>query len=46
MVTGSTKRGPLERLLKDAISTNFPASFLTLHPRILVLCDEAALPGA
>lgn len=45
LVTGPTKRGPLERLLNGAISTNFPASFLTLHPSILVLCDEAALPS-
>jgi galactosamine-6-phosphate isomerase len=43
LVTGETKRRPLERLLTGPIATEFPASLLTLHPNVLLLCDEAAI---
>jgi galactosamine-6-phosphate isomerase len=43
LVTGQAKRRPLERLLSGEITTNFPASLLTLHRDVLLLCDEAAM---
>ncbi len=42
LVSGTTKRGPLERLLTGRISTDFPASLLHLHPRVTLLADTAA----
>jgi galactosamine-6-phosphate isomerase len=44
LVTGSTKREPLRRLLTGPIATEFPASLLQLHPKALILCDAAADP--
>lgn len=43
MVTGTSKREPLRRLLDGRISPSFPASFLWLHPRVTLLVDQAAL---
>jgi galactosamine-6-phosphate isomerase len=45
LVNGASKRTPLERLLKHDLSTEFPASFLWLHPNCTVLCDRAATTG-
>jgi galactosamine-6-phosphate isomerase len=45
LVSGPAKRGPFERLLKEEISTAFPASLLHLHPRVTVLCDVDACPS-
>jgi galactosamine-6-phosphate isomerase len=42
LVTGPAKRAPLERLLSGQITTEFPASFLQLHPNVTLLCDRAA----
>jgi galactosamine-6-phosphate isomerase len=44
LVSGPSKRDPLRRLLEGPISTEFPASFLALHPRLYLFCDSAALP--
>jgi len=45
LVTGAGKRGPLRRLLQHEISTQFPASFLWLHPNWTLLCDREAAAG-
>jgi galactosamine-6-phosphate isomerase len=42
LVSGSTKRVPLQRLLSGRLSTDFPASMLQVHPNVLLLCDQAA----
>jgi galactosamine-6-phosphate isomerase len=42
LVTGPTKREPLQRLLSGRITTEFPASMLQLHNDVQLLCDEAA----
>jgi galactosamine-6-phosphate isomerase len=42
LVSGEHKRKALQRLLRGEIATQFPASFLCLHPRTTVLCDRAA----
>lgn len=39
LVSGPTKREPLARLLTAPISTEFPASLLTLHGNVTLLCD-------
>ncbi|HEX2475083.1 MAG TPA: 6-phosphogluconolactonase [Lacipirellulaceae bacterium] len=44
LVTGSTKREPLRRLLTGAITTDFPGSLLQLHQNTVVLYDAAANP--
>jgi len=44
LVNGRHKRAALERTLSCEISTQFPASFLWLHPNTTVLCDRAAWP--
>ena len=43
IVTGETKRGPLERLISGRITTVFPASLLQLHGDVCVVCDAAAI---
>lgn len=43
VVSGQGKRSALRRLLSGEISTQFPASFLWLHPRVTLLCDRAAI---
>jgi galactosamine-6-phosphate isomerase len=45
LVSGTAKREPLRRLLAGTISTEYPASFLALHPRCEVCCDQAAGEG-
>ena len=44
LVSGKSKREPLNRLLSGGITTAFPASFLWLHPNWTLLCDIAAHP--
>jgi galactosamine-6-phosphate isomerase len=44
LVTGASKRAPLQRLLSGQISTQFPASVLQIHPHVQILCDAAAYP--
>ncbi|MGE3239673.1 MAG: 6-phosphogluconolactonase [Pirellulales bacterium] len=45
VANGLTKRGPMQRLLSGALTTEFPASLLHLHPQVTLLCDEAACPN-
>jgi len=42
LVSGVNKREPLKRLLRREITTEFPASFLWLHPNWTLLCDQEA----
>ncbi|MCA1480840.1 hypothetical protein, partial [Bradyrhizobium sp. NBAIM08] len=41
-VSGASKKGPLTKLLAAEITTQFPASFLWLHPDVTLICDRAA----
>ena len=43
LVSGPAKRGPLARLLRGPISTDFPASLLHLHPNVVLPCDRDAI---
>lgn len=43
LVNGVSKRQALAKLLTPEIDTRFPASFLWLHPRLTLFCDNAAL---
>lgn len=45
LVNGAKKREPLRKLLRREISTDFPASFLWLHPNWTLLCDREAAEG-
>lgn len=45
LVSGAKKREPLRRLLRHEITTEFPASFLWLHPNWTLLCDRVAAEG-
>ena len=45
LVSGASKRKPLGKLLEREITTDFPASFLWLHPNWTLLCDRAATDG-
>jgi len=42
VVSGPTKAAALKQLLAGKITTRFPASFLWTHPRVTILCDQAA----
>jgi galactosamine-6-phosphate isomerase len=42
LVSGASKREPLQRLLSGKISTDFPASMLQVHNDVRLLCDAAA----
>lgn len=42
LVNGAAKQPGVTRLLRGEISTQFPASFLWLHPAATLLCDAAA----
>jgi len=42
LVSGAAKREPLRRLRRREITTEFPASFLWLHPNCTLLCDREA----
>jgi galactosamine-6-phosphate isomerase len=44
LVNGRHKRDAMKRLLSPQITTQFPASFLWLHPRAIVLCDQDSCP--
>jgi len=44
LVSGPAKREPMRRLLDARIASEFPASLLSLHPALTLLCDQAALP--
>lgn len=45
LVSGSSKREPMRRLLNGNITTDFPATLLHLHGNAHLLCDEAATVG-
>ncbi len=45
LVSGAAKRAALQRLLRREITTDFPASFLWLHPNWTLLCDREAAAG-
>lgn len=45
LVSGANKREPLGKLLLREMTTEFPASFLWLHPNWTLLCDRAAAEG-
>jgi galactosamine-6-phosphate isomerase len=42
LVSGSYKKSVLKRLLHERVTSDFPASFLWLHPHATVLCDRDA----
>ncbi len=42
LVSGAHKQAAFQRLVRNEISTDFPASLLALHPQTTVLCDRAA----
>jgi galactosamine-6-phosphate isomerase len=42
-VAGSGKKEAFQSLLKEEINTQFPASFLWLHPKVEVLIDQTAV---
>lgn len=44
LVNGRHKRSAVRRLLKPNVTTEFPASFLWLHPRAMALLDRDAAP--
>lgn len=46
LASGPAKREPLQRQLSGELTTAFPASLLHLHPRVTMLCDEAACPSS
>jgi galactosamine-6-phosphate isomerase len=43
LVNGPKKRAILKRTLESKVTTRLPASFLHLHPNVIVFCDRAAL---
>jgi galactosamine-6-phosphate isomerase len=43
LVSGASKRKPLQQLLSGRITTEFPASMLQVHNDVRLLCDEAAM---
>lgn len=43
VVSGGSKNGPMKALLAGEITTQFPASFLHLHPNVTLICDRAAI---
>lgn len=42
-IAGSGKKEAFQKLLKEEVSTQFPASLLWLHPNVDVLVDETAV---
>ena len=42
LAAGAAKAAALERTLRGPVSESFPASALQLHPRVVVIADEAA----
>ena len=45
LVSGKEKHDALMRLKEGKVTTECPATFLLLHPNVVVLCDEAAEKG-
>ena len=44
IATGATKAAAVRRMLGGSITTEFPASFLLVHPDVTVMLDPAASP--
>jgi galactosamine-6-phosphate isomerase len=44
LVNGASKRSALKRLGTPMVTTQFPASFVWLHPQATILCDRGAAP--
>ncbi len=44
LVSGAGKREPLAKMLDGPLTPDVPASALQMHPRCVILADEAALP--
>ncbi len=44
LVSGPAKREPLQRLLTQSITSQYPATFLHLHPNVSLFCDKEAHP--
>jgi galactosamine-6-phosphate isomerase len=44
LISGSSKKAVASELLSGRVSTNFPASFLWLHPNVICLFDQDAYP--
>ena len=42
VVSGTSKRAVLEKLLQGRVSPRLPASFLWLHPSATIICDRDA----
>jgi galactosamine-6-phosphate isomerase len=45
LINGRHKRATAKRLLQQHVTTQFPASFLWLHPRAIALLDREAAPN-
>lgn len=45
LASGSNKHAAVAKLLDDKITTSCPASFLKLHPDVVLICDKAAFQG-
>ncbi len=45
LVSGANKRETLQKLMRREITTEFPASFLWLHPNWSLLCDRDSAKG-
>jgi glucosamine-6-phosphate deaminase len=45
MATGEGKVDAVHQMLAGGITTELPASFLQLHPRVTVMLDEDAAAG-
>jgi galactosamine-6-phosphate isomerase len=43
LVFGTEKAEQMKRLIEGGVTTQFPASFLQLHPRVTCLCDRSAV---
>jgi galactosamine-6-phosphate isomerase len=46
LVSGAAKRSALTKALNGRVTTRCPASFLSLHPDVTVICDREAAPAA
>jgi glucosamine-6-phosphate deaminase len=42
LASGAHKAGVLARMIRGEVTTRFPASFLRLHPRVSIFCDQEA----
>ena len=45
LINGKQKHDVLMALTDDKITTAVPATFIKLHPDVVVLCDEEAYRG-